>query len=163
MRQVKHRRANPILMGNSSPRRYPACSAASRLPNLNAVGGATSCRSSCILTATGGPQLLPFDNGIMPSYNGIMNTTVTIDKAGRVVIPKEIRDELRLGPGDSLALESEGERLTLRPVHTNPPLQKERGVWVFHGGQPLSLDDANQIVRDTREQRDRQNRGEPGR
>jgi AbrB family looped-hinge helix DNA binding protein len=33
-----------------------------------------------------------------------MNTTVTIDKAGRVVIPKEIRDELRLEPGDSLAL-----------------------------------------------------------
>jgi AbrB family looped-hinge helix DNA binding protein len=93
----------------------------------------------------------------------MMNTTVTIDKAGRVVIPKEIRDELRLEPGDSLALESEREHVTLRPVHTKTPLQKERGVWVFRGDKPLSLDETNQMVRETREQRDSQNRGEPGR
>ena len=44
-----------------------------------------------------------------------MDTTVTIDKAGRIVIPKDIRDELRLGAGDTLTLESEGESVTLRP------------------------------------------------
>ena len=88
-----------------------------------------------------------------------MTTTVTIDKAGRVVIPKEIRDELRLEAGDTLALESEGERVTLQPIHGGTPLQKERGVWVFHGGKPLSLDEANQIVRDAREPRDRRNTG----
>ena len=93
-----------------------------------------------------------------------MNTTVTIDKAGRVVIPKEIRDELRLEAGDTLTLESEGERVTLRPVHGATPLQKERGVWVFQGGgKPLLLDKANQLVRDAREQRDRQNTGGRGR
>jgi AbrB family looped-hinge helix DNA binding protein len=92
-----------------------------------------------------------------------MNTTVTIDKAGQVVIPKEIRDELRLEAGDTLALESEGESVTLRPVHAGTPLQKERGVWVFHGGKALSLDDANQLVRDAREQRDRHNTGERSR
>ena len=89
-----------------------------------------------------------------------MKTTVTIDKAGRVVIPKEIRDELRLEAGDTLTLESEGERVTLRPVHGATPLHKERGVWVFRGGKPLSLDEANQIVDDARAQRDRQNIGE---
>jgi AbrB family looped-hinge helix DNA binding protein len=88
-----------------------------------------------------------------------MTTTVTIDKAGRVVIPKEIRDELRLEAGDTLALESEGERVTLRPVHAGTPLQKERGVWVFHGVKPLSLDEANQLVRDDRQRRDRRNLG----
>ena len=36
---------------------------------------------------------------IMPLQNSNVNTTVTIDKAGRVVIPKGIRDELRLRPG----------------------------------------------------------------
>lgn len=86
-----------------------------------------------------------------------MNTTVTIDKAGRVVIPKEIRDQLRLEGGDTLALESEGERVILSPVHGGSPLQKERGVWVFHGRGALSLDEANQIVRDTRERRFRNN------
>jgi AbrB family looped-hinge helix DNA binding protein len=95
----------------------------------------------------------------MPFHIGIMPTTVTIDKAGRVVIPKEIRDELRLEAGDTLALESEGERVTLQPIHGGTPLQKERGVWVFHGGKPLSLDEANQIVRDAREPRDRRNTG----
>jgi AbrB family looped-hinge helix DNA binding protein len=90
----------------------------------------------------------------------IVNTTVTIDKAGRVVIPKEIRDELRLEGGDALALESEGERVILWPVRGGSPLQKERGVWVFHGGRPLSLDEANQMVRETREQRFRRNTAE---
>ena len=89
-----------------------------------------------------------------------MNTRVTIDKAGRVVIPKGIRDELRLEAGDTLALESAGERVILRPLHNGTALQKERGVWVFRGGKPLSLDQANQIVRETRESRDRRNSGE---
>jgi AbrB family looped-hinge helix DNA binding protein len=88
-----------------------------------------------------------------------MNATVTIDKAGRVVIPKEIRDELRLGPGDNLSLESEGDRVTLRPLHASPPLRKDRGVWVYHGGKPLSLEQANELVRDAREGRDRENAG----
>src|SRR5712664_3965824 len=82
-----------------------------------------------------------------------MAATVTIDKAGRVVIPKEIRDALRLEAGDTLALESEGERVTLPPVRGVAPLQKERGVRVFHGGKSLSLDEANQLVREARERR----------
>src|SRR5260370_30794971 len=68
---------------------------------------------------------------------------VTIDKAGRIGIHKEIRDALRLDAGDRLTLESEGGRLTLRPLRAGSPLQKERGVWVFYGGKPLSLDEAN--------------------
>jgi AbrB family looped-hinge helix DNA binding protein len=83
-----------------------------------------------------------------------MEGTTTIDKAGRVVIPKQVRDELRLAPGDTLVFASEGESVTLRPLHTSAPLQKERGVWVFRGRKTLSLDEANQIVRDAREQRD---------
>jgi len=89
-----------------------------------------------------------------------MNTTVTVDKAGRIVIPKQVRDELRLEPGDSIALESEGERVTLRPLHANTPLQKERGVWVFRGSKPLSLEEANRRVSATRERSDDLNPGE---
>jgi AbrB family looped-hinge helix DNA binding protein len=86
-----------------------------------------------------------------------MEGTVTIDKAGRVVIPKEIRDVLRLEPGDTLAFATEDDSVTLRPLHASAPLQKERGVWVFRGSKPLSLDEANRILRDTREHRDRVN------
>lgn len=89
-----------------------------------------------------------------------MNTTVTIDKAGRVIIPKSVRDELHLDPGDALELQSEGNQVTLRPIQSATPLRKERGVWVFHGHDKLSVEDANKLVQDARRQRDRSNLGE---
>ncbi len=88
-----------------------------------------------------------------------MNAKVTIDKAGRVVIPKPVRDALQLEAGDTLELESEDSRLILRPLRAVAPLRKERGIWVFYGGGRLSLDEANKRVRDVREQRDRRNLG----
>ncbi len=89
-----------------------------------------------------------------------MNATVTLDKAGRVVIPKTLRDELHLEPGDALELETEGDRVTLRPLHPVPPLRKERGVWVFHGRDKLSLAEAGKLVHEARQQRDRSNLGQ---
>jgi len=88
-----------------------------------------------------------------------MNATVTLDKAGRVVIPKTLRDALRLEPGDPLELESEGERVTLRPIRSASPLRKERGVWVFHSGRKLSAAATDAVLRDIRDDRDRENRG----
>lgn len=67
-----------------------------------------------------------------------MKTTLTVDKAGRVVLPKSVRDELQLAPGDTLQLETSGEQVTLRPLRGNAQLRKERGVWVFYAGEPLS-------------------------
>lgn len=89
-----------------------------------------------------------------------MNVTVTLDNAGRVVIPKNLRDELRLEPGDTLELESQGEKMLLRPIRTTSPLRKERGVWVFRSGKKLSATDTDKVLRDLRQQRDRRNRGE---
>jgi AbrB family looped-hinge helix DNA binding protein len=62
-----------------------------------------------------------------------MTSKLTLDKAGRVLIPKPLRQELRLGPGDTLQLESEGEQITLRPMRAKALLKKERGVWVYQG------------------------------
>jgi AbrB family looped-hinge helix DNA binding protein len=62
-----------------------------------------------------------------------MATKLTLDKAGRVVLPKPLRDRLQLAPGDTLHLESEGERITLRPVRQNVMLKKKLGVWVYQG------------------------------
>ena len=90
----------------------------------------------------------------------IMNTTVTIDGAGRVVLPKPLRDELRLEAGDTLQLELEGERVTLRPVRSKSPLRKERGVWVFHGGGTLSVRQTHELLTEDRERRNRDIRGE---
>ena len=62
-----------------------------------------------------------------------MTTNITLDKAGRVLIPKTLRKELHLSPGDTLQLESEGEEITLRPNRPKALLRKEHGVWVYQG------------------------------
>jgi hypothetical protein len=46
-----------------------------------------------------------------------------------------------------LTLESDGERLTLRPVRTGSALRKEHGVWVFRrGGAPITADTTNAVL-----------------
>ena len=103
-------------------------------------------------------------------YNGIdewvnplsytrMNTRRIIDNAGRVVIPKPVREELHLGPGDALEMESVGEQITLRPVRGTGPLAKEHGVWVFRTGQPLSASATDGLLDQIREERDLANLG----
>jgi AbrB family looped-hinge helix DNA binding protein len=62
-----------------------------------------------------------------------MTTKLTIDRAGRVLIPKTWRQELHLGPGDTLQLKSEGDEITLRPLRPKALLTKEHGVWVYQG------------------------------
>jgi AbrB family looped-hinge helix DNA binding protein len=88
-----------------------------------------------------------------------MNSRITIDKAGRVVIPKPLRDELHLEPGDALELESGGEQITLRPVRGTGPLKKEHGVWVFHIGKPLPAYATDELLQRIREERDIANLG----
>lgn len=68
-----------------------------------------------------------------------MDARITIDKAGRVILPKPLRDELQLLPGDTLELQSSGERIVLRPLRPALPVAKEKGVWVFRTGQPLAV------------------------
>ena len=77
-----------------------------------------------------------------------MITKLTLDKAGRIVLPKAVRDHLRLLPGDALLLDSSSQKMTLRPVRKNAPLRKKCGVWVYSAGEPL----AAFVVQDTEEQ-----------
>jgi AbrB family looped-hinge helix DNA binding protein len=57
--------------------------------------------------------------------------TISLDKAGRVVLPKDLRDKFRLKGGDELLVEEAGEQIILRPVRAQPTLKKEHGVWVY--------------------------------
>ena len=86
-----------------------------------------------------------------------MNTTLTVDKAGRVVIPKALRDELHLNPGDTLELEIQGEIMTMRPVRPIAPLRKERGVWVYRAGIPLPASVTGETLQAIRQDRERRN------
>lgn len=58
---------------------------------------------------------------------------ISLDKTGRVVLPKDLRDKLRLEAGDELLVEETDEQIILRPVRAQATLKKERGVWVYQG------------------------------
>src|ERR1019366_22064 len=88
-----------------------------------------------------------------------MSNKVTLDRAGRVVIPKTLRDELRLAAGDTLDLTVKGDEVTLRPRRGATPLEKERGVWVFRAGKPLTAGETDETLRNIRARRLRQNAG----
>ncbi len=88
-----------------------------------------------------------------------MTTRITIDGAGRVVIPKPLRDELDLAPGDTLELQTAGQSITLRPARAAVPLTKEKGVWVFRTGQPIDAPAIDDVLDRIRAERDRQNLG----
>jgi AbrB family looped-hinge helix DNA binding protein len=83
-----------------------------------------------------------------------MSATLTIDKAGRIVLPKHLRDELQLQPGDSLEVNTTGEQITLRPLRGNAPLRKKRGVWIFETGEPLSEAAVEKTTREIRRERE---------
>jgi AbrB family looped-hinge helix DNA binding protein len=69
------------------------------------------------------------------------------------VIPKVLRKKLDIGRGDTLELENIGERITLRPLRAPSPLIKEKGVWVFRTGSPLSASTTERVLDSIREER----------
>ena len=84
-----------------------------------------------------------------------MTAKLTIDNAGRVLLPKALRDHLNLESGDSLQLESHGEDIVLRPVRGTMPLRKQDGIWVFRTGEPLASSVTDRMIEHGREERDR--------
>ena len=78
---------------------------------------------------------------------------LVIDKAGRIVIPKLVREELRLEAGDALGLERDGDTLHLRPIRSQIPLHKEHGIWVYRGVPAGAAVDAESVLAAVREER----------
>ena len=90
----------------------------------------------------------------MPFMN--FNHTVDIDKAGRIVLPKPLRDQLQLEAGATLEIETSGEAITLRPLRGQAPLRKKQGVWVFRSGEPLTAETVEETLRELRDNRHKQ-------
>jgi AbrB family looped-hinge helix DNA binding protein len=84
-----------------------------------------------------------------------MNTTITIDKAGRIVLPKPVRDELQLQAGDSL-VEISGQQITLRPVRSKMRLVREDGMWVFSSDEPFPENIVEETMERVGRERDEQ-------
>jgi AbrB family looped-hinge helix DNA binding protein len=91
----------------------------------------------------------------MAWYNAIMNTTLNMDRAGRLVLPKPVRDQLQLEPGEPLELESFDDHIVLRPVRGNATAYKRQGILVFRTG-PLKASVVDETIRKVRKERERQ-------
>jgi AbrB family looped-hinge helix DNA binding protein len=85
-----------------------------------------------------------------------MLAKLTLDKAGRVVIPKKLRDDLHMAPGDVFQLESTDEKIVLKPVREEATMFKKDGMWVIKTGKPLTVEDVNAVIESVREERHRQ-------
>ena len=82
-----------------------------------------------------------------------MHTTVEIDKAGRIVVPKKLRDALHLTPGTRLKVERSGDTLMLEQDLPEPKLEMIDGLWVMTGGPRLTVEDVNAMIDEQRERR----------
>jgi AbrB family looped-hinge helix DNA binding protein len=78
-------------------------------------------------------------------------TLVPIDGAGRVVIPKWVREGVNLQAGDELKLSLEGQRIQLELAVEDRGLVRKGRAWVFRSKstKPLTSD----LVEKLREER----------
>ena len=79
----------------------------------------------------------------------------TIDRDGRVVVPKALRDRFNLVAGTELEIEATADGMKLRKVDTAPSLVRKEGFLVHHGALRATLDIAEFI----RAERDTRSRG----
>lgn len=84
-----------------------------------------------------------------------MNATVEIDKAGRLVVPKKIRDVLHLRPGDKLDVQVDGDRMTMAHHRAGKGLYEKGGWLVYDSGVPMSVEQSLRLVDEAREERDK--------
>jgi AbrB family looped-hinge helix DNA binding protein len=83
-------------------------------------------------------------------FGGGMETIV--DKFGRIVIPKKIRNEHNIEPGTQLRIEEKDDVIILIPVRGEHNLQSKDGVLVYTG---VAMGDIGEAVSKHREKRAR--------
>ena len=70
---------------------------------------------------------------------------VAIDRAGRVVVPKSLRERFNLVAGARLEIDAGRDFLQLRRVDAKPALMQKKGILVHQGGTCPDLDVARFI------------------
>lgn len=79
-----------------------------------------------------------------------MIATITLDKAGRIVLPKRIREKMHLHEGSRLRVELSGDTLELTPEAAETRIERaEDGLPVIVGWEGF---DAVQAVAEAREE-----------
>lgn len=64
----------------------------------------------------------------------------TIDAAGRLVVPKPLREQFDLAPGSEIEIEAAGDGVIIRPADRAASLTERDGVLVHHGPRIVDID-----------------------
>jgi AbrB family looped-hinge helix DNA binding protein len=75
-----------------------------------------------------------------------------IDKSGRIVVPKVLRERLGFEAGSELEAIEEPDGVLLKKVQTLPSMMKIDGLWV-HQGIPQPGADWERVLEEVREER----------
>jgi AbrB family looped-hinge helix DNA binding protein len=65
-----------------------------------------------------------------------------LDKFGRIIIPKELREALGVGPGSAFHIEEINHEIHLKPVEGTPHLKNKNGWLVFTGEPQADISNA---------------------
>jgi AbrB family looped-hinge helix DNA binding protein len=79
--------------------------------------------------------------------------TLTLDKMGRFVVPKQLRDRFSLKPGDELEVLVESDGIKLSPRKPIPATAMENGILVCASEVPSSAWDIPAFLDQQRENR----------
>lgn len=74
----------------------------------------------------------------------------TLDRFGRVVIPKRVREDLGLQPGAVLQVKQDDRKIFMEPIQEEPRIVVKNGVLVFQG---TATGDIEGAIKDHREKR----------
>jgi AbrB family looped-hinge helix DNA binding protein len=74
----------------------------------------------------------------------------TLDRFGRVVVPKDIRDRLGLRPGVEIEIDEKENEVILKLVDHEPSLMVKEGLLVYSGKATVDLRGAVRAHRDER-------------
>jgi AbrB family looped-hinge helix DNA binding protein len=78
--------------------------------------------------------------------------TLKIDKAGRVILPKPVRDRLGLHAGSDLDVQETPEGVVLKPASRRPSLVR-KGSFLVHTGEVPPGYDILKAIDEDREER----------
>jgi AbrB family looped-hinge helix DNA binding protein len=85
----------------------------------------------------------------LPKKGKITMETI-LDRFGRIVIPKKIREDFNLKAGTQIQIEENEKSIILTPVHGEPSLRIKDGVLVFSG---VPLEDLGESLTKHRQER----------
>jgi AbrB family looped-hinge helix DNA binding protein len=75
----------------------------------------------------------------MENRVGEFQKPIGLDKAGRLVIPKSVREALNLRVGEPLKVEALEDAIVIRRALPETHLEQIDGWWVISGGKPLDF------------------------